>query len=511
MGSPGDQGATTWGLEHLVLAADQILDVVEITDLGYRYLYVNAAYERLFGYTREEAIGRTPGDLLRGGEHTDEFYADILKAIEDGGVWRGVMRGRAKDGSRTQVEAVINAVRNDAGAITHYVAVKRDIQRQRRDIEARLEHAERLASLGTLAAGVGHELNNPLSYCVANVEFILERLREHADPELLAAATETREGLDRMAQVVSDVTELSRADADPTAETVDVDTAARLALSMTGHQTEHRAKVSSHLEADPGARARISEGRLTQVLVNLLVNAAHSLDESAPMGNITLRTKSVDEHVTIEVSDDGRGISAEHLPPIFDPFFTTRASAGGTGLGLAIAHRIVTACGGTLTADSRVGHGTTFRIRLARTADGPLRPERRGRQQLAGTRLLVIDDDELVVRALQRGLARARVTTATSADEALGTLARGHGFDCILCDLMMPNVSGAEFYERLCRRDPDAAKRVVFMTGGAFSERTRTFAKAMAGRVLRKPFSITELRQAIDALAHEASGSQPDS
>lgn len=501
MGAGSDSGSDvgSWGLEHLALAADQILDVIEITDLSYRYLYVNRAFCRLFGYSAEEVMGKTPAQVLRGGEHNEAYYQEIQDTLHRTGSWRGVIRGCARDGTRTEVEAAINPVRGRDGQITHYVAVKRDIKRQREAVDARLERAERLASLGTLAAGVGHELNNPLSYAIENLRFVEARLAASADAQTAEALQDVRRGLQRMARIVADVSDLSQPDNDP-GGVADVDDAVRRALSMTANQVGHRARIIQRLGAPPVASA--SPGRLTQVLVNLLVNAAASIDESRSDGTIEVTTTATDTSVVIEVRDNGAGISAEHIDRLFDPFFSTRTGQGGTGLGLAIAHRIVTSCEGTIEVDSQVRRGTTFRVVLPRRAQPSRAPTPDSApKQFEGRRLLIIDDDALVIRALQRAMAGAEVVALSSAEAALASIGEQPPFDCILCDLMMPGMSGVDFYERLEEADASLASRVLFMTGGAFTARTRGFADQMGDRVLKKPFTLAQVRNAIADLA----------
>jgi signal transduction histidine kinase len=248
------------------------------------------------------------------------------------------------------------------------VVTARDIT-ARKQMQARLLLADRLASVGTLAAGVAHEINNPLAFVLSNLGFLEEDFRRlrGALPgeqlhELEQILRETREGADRVRHIVHDLRTLSR-DEGEELSIVDVCGVVESSVGLVRNELRHRARVVKDLEPVPLVWA--SEGRLGQVLLNLLINAAHALPTGHPDRNeVRVRVRAIADHVVIEVVDTGEGIAPEIRDRIFDPFFTTKPVGTGTGLGLSICHGIVTSLGGEISVESEVGRGSTFRLSL---------------------------------------------------------------------------------------------------------------------------------------------------
>lgn len=380
---------------------------------------------------------------------------------------------------------------------------------RRRELEAHMVAAERMASVGTLAAGVAHEINNPLCYVIGNLSYLVESLPgelgglgpEGAD--IVAALREARHGAERIRTIVRDLKTFSRADED-TMTDVDVRAVAESAIAMAQAEIKHRAHLVRDFADLPPVRA--NEARLGQVLLNLLVNAAHAIPEGAADKNtITVATRRAqDGRVIVEVRDTGCGIRDDIKSRIFDPFFTTKPIGVGTGLGLSICASIVGRLGGELTVESEVGRGSAFRVALptqapslrhaATAAVAAEVPATRGR------RILIVDDDVAVARSLARGLgAGHQITVETRAEAALARiLSARERFDVIFCDLMMPEMTGMDLHDRLAVAAPDVADRMVFLTGGAFTPRARDFLEALpATRRLAKPFDLREVRRAV--------------
>jgi CheY-like chemotaxis protein len=266
---------------------------------------------------------------------------------------------------------------------------------------------------------------------------------------------------------------------------------------MAWNEIRHRANLVKRYGSVPEVEG--NEARLGQVFLNLIVNAAQSLPPGqAEQNEIRVTTSVEGERVIIEVSDTGVGIPPQVIGRIFDAFFTTKAVGVGTGLGLAICQRIVTDMGGTLTVDSELGKGTTFRVSLpiadkkereliAPTAQSPV-VGRRGR-------ILVVDDEELVLRSVRRILSHEHdVVAMVSAEEALAVCAGGENFDLILCDLMMPDMTGMDFHRELSLVSPEQADRMIFITGGAFTEKARAFLSETPKEHIEKPFYSANLR-----------------
>ncbi|MEO0324692.1 MAG: response regulator, partial [Myxococcota bacterium] len=390
-----------------------------------------------------------------------------------------------------------------AGDLVRLFAL-RDVSERRR-LEAQLAQADRLGSLGTLAAGVAHEVNNPLGYLSANLDYLAESLKERGPSlpeaeraEVLAALAEARDGAARVAQIVSDLGRFGRGDDGLPAESrrpVDLTLVLRKAVKMTRNELRHRGTLTEDLQKVPPVNA--SEGRLLQVFVNLLTNAAQALDERAASTNrVEVRCWAEGPVVYAEVADSGPGIAPEHRDRVFEPFYSTKGVGTGTGLGLSICHGILTGLGGGIELRPGLRGGAAFRVAIpaARPRDRHSSAPPPPRENLpTRARLLVIDDERLVGRALQRALAAHEVVAVQDPDEGLRRFL-SEPFDLCICDLMMPGLSGMELHARVTHRAPELAERMVFMTGGAFTPRSRAFLEELPNRTIEKPFGIEMVR-----------------
>jgi len=463
-------------------------------------------------------FGRARGGLA--GLRLDEV-APLPAAAARAGGWRALLarggdRGEAEleaGGRRRQVEvAVTPGILPGRGLVA-----LRDVT-DTRLLQARLALADRLASVGTLAAGVAHELNNPLAYVSANLAFLSDRLERvgrllagaHPAPsdadlarELGDAVREARDGAERMRVSVRDLRTFSRAEDDQSGA-VDLAPVIASCINVAWPEIRRRARLTRDLAPVPPVHGNAA--RLGQVFLNLLVNAAQAIPDGAPdRHEIRVVTRALpDGRVAAEVRDTGCGIPAEHLARVFDPFFTTKPPGVGTGLGLAICHGIVTGLGGAFEVESAPGAGATFRVLLrcasgsAVSCGGPA-PAQAPR---ARARVLVVDDEPLVATVLQRTLqADHDVVAVGSARAALDRLGRGERFDAVLCDLLMPGMSGMELHRTLVAAGDPHARRMLFLTGGAFTAPARAFLDATGADCLEKPFELDALRAGIARVA----------
>ena len=476
-------------------------------DCECRYRDVWATDERLLAMPANELIGRTIAEALGEAigrplmEATARVYQTGVPEIREYTLMLGV-------GERTFQATIIRIRGYDEQETWRAAALIRDITEQRA-IESKLAEAERLAGLGLLAAGVGHEINNPLMVAHEGARLAKESLISLSGgpdaagamtriPAVIAMLAEVLESVQRMQGIVSDL-KLFRRESDDERSIVDPLVALRRAIDVTRHQIEQRARLERDIQPVPLVSA--TEGKLCQIFINLLMNATQAIDDGDPSRNSVGVRTSTDTHgsAIVEIRDTGRGIPQEDVQRIFDPFFTTKRE--GMGLGLAICERLVKSWGGQIEVESQVGHGTTFRICLPgrELIAEAARPTLRAELSLRRMRILLVDDEVALLRLLAAQLGRNHeVSTAASCVAALEILSKDSRFDAILCDLMMPLADGIAFHERLGEIAPDLQRRVVFMTGGAFTERTRSFLESSQNMTLEKPFTREE---AVDVLS----------
>jgi PAS domain S-box-containing protein len=451
-------------------------------------------------------LGRTPEDFL--GKSAFEAYANAGTATQ----WiKRALAGEtvsylAELPPEAMFETRLNPVRNDAGEVVGVIGVSTDVTDRHR-MQAQLARAERLASVGLLAAGVVHEINNPLSYVIGNLELISSGiaagLRARPDDEMRGleeSARDARHGAERVRTIVRDLKTFSRV-REQRACTLDVRAPLEASIAMAQNEIRHRAQLK--LDLSPVPLVLGEEGRLAQVFLNLLVNAAHSIAEGeADKNEIRVTTRpDPDGGACVEVSDTGVGIEPAHLPRVFDPFFTTKGQGVGTGLGLSICHGVVTDLGGRIEVESIPGHGTTFRVILPPVTESSAKAQPRSASEASagstkGLRpsVLVIDDEPLLLKMMGSLLEPDHVVTCEArADAALTRIRNGERFDAILCDLMMPQLTGMDLYEALLEIAPRQAEAMLFVTGGAFTPRARAFLDHVPNVTIDKPFDAATL------------------
>lgn len=461
-----------------------------------RFLYLNRAGQELLGYDPEELVGQSIYDLVAPEDRAQARRGqELLERRQTlGAVER---RLRAKDGSVIPVEVMAFPIEFEGARA--FASLVRD-QRAQKAMERQLVFAERMASVGALAAGVAHEINNPLTYVLANTEALEYELEEAGEAlgERLASlrelVAEIRHGAERVRATVRDLLVFSRDDEGEAP--VDVRAVLESSISIASNQIKHRARLVTRVE--PVAKVHGNERRLGQVFLNLLVNAAQALPEGkAHLHEIRVSLTEDGDTVVLRVEDTGPGIPPENLDRIFEPFFTTKPAGVGTGLGLALCYSIVRSYGGTIEVRNLEPHGAAFVVRFPSVRTPSTRPEGPRRASRPPVRVLVIDDDPLVLRVISRTLRGHRVDTTTDPREGLERLA-GEAYDLVLCDLMMPGLNGMEVYRSACERDADWRERFLFVTGGALSPETRAFLQREARTILMKPFQREELAAVVD-------------
>jgi len=393
-------------------------------------------------------------------------------------------------------------VENEDGRFERAIASVVDMTAER-DLQQRLLLAERMSAIGTLTASIIHEIKNPLTFVWNH----LRSLRDF-DPPLPEEATrlveEAYEGAERIRVISNEITSLSHGGDGAEVETVNLKQVLDSAIRMAQPEIQHRAAVVREYE-EGSLYIRGSKTRLNQVFLNLIVNAAQAIDPGDRAQNtITIRARSTDQdRLCIEVQDTGPGISSQLLRRIFDPFVTTKPAGRGTGLGLSICRRIVHSLEGTIEIQSHPGQGTVARVVLPRAARAQ-RPLTVPPPSLSAIRravrgrlsILVVDDEPVIARLIQKALVDHDVTTAHDGREAVALMGQ-NAYDVILCDLIMPEMTGMDVYRAALQRATPLHDRIVFMTGGAFTQRARDFLESVPNLRIEKPFDLDYLERAI--------------
>jgi signal transduction histidine kinase/CheY-like chemotaxis protein len=471
--------------------------LVSVKDAASRMLALSAEFEKLFRVPVVALLGKTNGELFPP-ELARQLDDEDARVLREGGPLHvsHQFTGRLYEVTKFRVRS--------ADGTPLICAISEDVTERRAS-----ETTARMAALGTLAAGVAHEINNPLAFVLANVSFAADRLEAAPrDPSLAEAADALREageGALRVRDIVRDLRSFARPPGEAEQTRVDLRTPLRAALTMARNEVRHRARIVEDLGEPPPVLA--DEHQLAQVFLNLVVNAAQAIpDGSVAANEVRLRTgRTVAGEAFAEVEDTGRGMTEEERRRAFEPFFTTKPFGGGLGLGLFLSANIVRGLGGRIELETAPDRGSTFRV-VFPAAPAVSGPERAPAEATTAApsprsvrlRVLVVDDEPLVGRSVERLLRKEHhVDAVTDPNVALARIGAGERWDVVLCDLMMPQLSGMEFDARLAERAPELRARTVYVTGGAFTERAQAFLATPGRRTLAKPFDAATLRAVI--------------
>lgn len=466
-----------------------------------RIEHVSAGAVSLAGAASQEECIRRSSELL-----TAESKADFLRVL------MAAFRGERDVHLET---AIVTCAREPRDVRVHWRFVPDDDGRfaraivsvadmsAERDLQQRLLLAERMSAIGTLTASIIHEIKNPLT-------FVWNHLRSLRDPEALAAESavelvrEAFEGAERIRIISNEITSLSHGTSGAEIETVNVQQVLDAAIRLAQPEIQHRAKLVREYE-EGSLYVRGSRTRVSQVFLNLIVNAAQAIEPGDRAQNaITVRVRSTErDRVCVEIQDTGPGIPPQLLRRIFDPFVTTKPAGRGTGLGLSICRRIVHSLEGTIELQSHPGQGTVARVVLPKTTRAKRTltvppPSMSAIRRAAGARLsiLVVDDEPVIARLIQKALVDHDVTIANDGREAVALMGE-NAYDVILCDLIMPEMTGMDVYRAALQRANPVHERIVFMTGGAFTQRARDFLQSVPNLRIEKPFELGHLERTI--------------
>jgi PAS domain S-box-containing protein len=495
--------------ERLLFACNHAPIAIWMTDATGVITMSEGAGLASLGVKSGELIGQNVFDIY-GSHPTIPGY--IRRSLAGDSFWYTVEVGEAV------YETWMSPMRGPTGEVIGLTALSNDVSHVRK-LQKQAIQNDRVIALGTLAASVAHEINNPLTYVLANSDALADEvdglaalLADVEGPEMAAARVSIarireslapiRTGTSRIASITRDLRSFSRPD-ESTLTRVDPRTVVESVLRLVAKEVEARALLVLDLQETPPVIG--NEARLVQVVLNLLVNAFQALPSETPSRNqVHVATRADRGRVMIEVGDSGPGVPAPYRQLIFEPFFSTKEIGQGTGLGLFVCRNIVRGFSGEIDVEDRPGGGALFRVTLPaapQATAAAAAPAPAARTASRGGHIVLIDDDTMVAKALALQLREAgyRVTTFADGESGMQALLHADDVDLVFCDLMMTGMTGIELAERLTAAAPELARKLVLMTGGAFSPAARDFVARHRERTVEKPFDIVaEARRRLD-------------
>ncbi len=488
--------------ERMMAAIEQLAETIVITDAQGCIEYVNPAFERSTGYSRSEALGQNLL-FLQPPESDEDLGESLWDVLRAGLVWTGRIQTRRRDGRVFEEDCTVSPVRDLTSSVVNFVAVKRDVTREL-ELEKQLRHAQKLESIGTLAGGIAHDINNVLATVANYTDLAQQSLTagSHACQDLAEVLVAVRRGKALVDQILT----FSRR-AELHKEVIDIGVAVREAVGLLRASTPPAVRIHQHLDSGAGT-VLANASQVQQIVMNLATNAIQAMGDAGGDLELRLSSETLDhrqaalhavlapgEYAVLRVKDTGSGMDSETLARAFEPFFTTKPLGEGTGMGLSVVHGIVAEHGGGLTVRSDQGRGTEVVVYLPRAkAESEERPNPQPASRGASQHVLLVDDELMLVSSVQRLLQKLgyRVTAVDNPLEALELVRLNpQGYACVLTDQAMPQLSGMRLAAqlRLVRRDLP----IVLCTGYGASIDAQDARSAGICAVLAKPFQRDEL------------------
>ncbi len=503
-------------------AIAQAVEAFIITDLNGVILYVNSAFERTTGYTREEVLGKTPR-ILKSGKHDDSFYEQMWNTLKRGETWQGRVINKRKNGTRFVEDTIISPIRDTHGRISSYAAVKQDVTQQIR-LENQLRQAQKMEAIGTLAGGIAHDFNNILSPILGYTDMVMHDMPE-GSPQRGYLDEVYRAG-ERARELVRQILTFSR-QAEQKWRPVLVHTIVKEVMKLLRASIPSTITIESKVDENCGYVLGDAT-QIHQILMNLCTNAYQAMRETGGRLRVSLAPILLEKeeqipgtglkqgaYIRLAVEDTGHGIDKVILGRIFDPFFSTKRVGEGTGLGLSTVHGIVASHNGAITVHSEVGKGSTFTVYLPRLDDVEVSEANRNELIPGGMeRILLVDDEAAVLDMCTQMLERLgyEVTARQSSIEALELFRRNpSAFDLVMTDQTMPGLTGDKLAVEILKILPGAP--ILLMTG--FSDyMDETMAHKMGiSEFVMKPLVLrnlsTALRRALDKNETEGNNGAP--
>jgi PAS domain S-box-containing protein len=492
--------------QKLISAAiDQAGEGIIITDTDGNIQYANPSFAKMTGYDIEELIFSNT-KMLKSGEQDEDFYRKMWDTILSGENWEGTIINKKKDGSLYYEKMIITSIKNALNEIINFVAIKRDITKEKR-LEEQLVHSQKMEAVGTLAGGIAHDFNNVLTAIMGYAEILKDEIGED-DPKYKAVSI-IDSSAQRGAEMASRILNVTRKD-NWELRTVDLNRVIEETMELLSRSIPKNVTIDMKLKGDL-PKIKADSTQLQQVIMNLAVNARDAMPQG---GRLLIETDEVEydagkksllsqKMVRLSISDSGEGIQRQNVQKVFDPFFTTKDRSRGTGLGLYIVHSIISNHNGYINLYSEPGYGTRFNIYLPVCMENQQTDDKAKKIEVKGTGRILLVDDEFYVRECCRDLLKRMgysVITASDGHEAISIYGKeGNAIDLVVLDMIMPGINGDEVFSILKGINP--AVRVVIISGYSdegFSGIGKLLKNGARGYV-QKPFSYETLAGTVAA------------
>jgi PAS domain S-box-containing protein len=509
--------------ENVFSILDVIPDAAVITDKEGTIVFVNVQTEHLFGYQKNELLGKKVEILIpepyrnRHPEHRTNYFKSPRNRAMGSGM---KLYGEKKSGDIFSVEISLNPIKtkNDLFAIatirdiTERILFEQKLEEKNQELEnANSAKAtffkktqyldDKLKILGTLSASIVHEINNPIAWIQENLEWIKKESKTLTSIQLEELISETIHGIKRIREIIRNLKEFGRID-DNEIKIIDLHRVLNSVITIASSEIKlHAALETQFAQNLPLIKGNSSQ--LHQVFLNILMNAVQSIPEGDAKNNhILIKSLEDNNQVRVDIIDTGSGMSSEVLSHIFDPFFTTKSAETGTGLGLPISLEIIKNLGGNIKVQSTQGKGSIFSIYLPKAEE---KSSISNKNEIISTKrksILIVDDELLLLNSMQRSLKEHHdVTVFSDANEAIKYLLQNpEKYDLIIVDLNMPTMNGKNIYDYVAKQIPGFEKNILFMTGGFCTNDLESFVKNISNICIEKPFEQSELLNIISRM-----------
>ncbi len=488
----------------LAAAVEQLDEIVIITDPAGVIQYVNAAFEKVTGYTYEETIGQNPR-ILKSDKHNEDFYQEMWTELVQGKIWKGHLVNKRKDGTLYEEDMTIVPIYDKEGTLTNYVGIKRDVTYEVQ-LEKKMRTSQKMEAIGTLAGGIAHDFNNILfaisSYATMGRKKTPEASRNrHYFEQIYNASSRAKE-------LIQQILTFSRQH-EQQFQAMDITPLVKESMKLMRASLPTTIEINHKLEAKK-TTLFADPTQIHQIIVNLCSNAGYAMREKGGKLLIELTNMKLDiesafsheigegEYLKLTVKDTGCGMTSYIQDRIFDPFFTTKPAGEGSGMGLAMVHGIVKSHHGAITVSSELGKGTTFKILLPLAGDSSVPDEEYEVTPAGKESILFVDDEELIIDSVQDILEDLGyiVTATTDSIEALKIFrSNPNRFDVVLTDQTMQNMTGIELAEEIIRIRPTMP--VILATGFSDTVSLERAKNIGIREYLTKPITEEQLNKAI--------------